>query len=166
MGCAWGVWSLNLIFQGCVFFINEVSLVFDNFNFDVATFVYLPWKVSHGCFGKRWYFRLEQKVLWVVHSPSVLGTGPSFGKPPSPNTPSHVSFKDFQSHPRINSFHPVIVLSLWAAPSLGHFQNTIQLGLVIPSGVVGLIEMQFLLLGLVLQTPTQVGLQLKGVWEG
>ena len=50
---------------------------------------------------------------------------------------------------------------------MGHFENTMQLGLVTLSGVAGLmIEMPLLLLDLVLQTPTQLGLQLKAIREG
>lgn len=44
-----------------------------------------------------------------------------------------------EPHPRINSLHPEIVLSLCEAPSLGDFWNTMQLGLVTMSGIVGLI---------------------------
>lgn len=60
----------------------------------------------------------------------------------------------------------MIVLFLWAVPSLGRLQNDAA-GACDLSGVVGLmIEMQLLPLDLVLQTPAQLGLQLKVAWEG
>lgn len=76
-----------------------MSLVFENFNSHVVTCLCLPWKTSHGCFGKRW--EVGGESFGVAHSPSVLRTGNSFEKPRFPNMES---WKGFHWKP-----HPVCV---------------------------------------------------------